>query len=157
MPQHQAIFVNLPVEDLDRSRAFFSGLGYTFDENFCDDNALCLELGPALYAMLLRRDFFDGFHDRRTADTGTVETLLALSVESRAEVDGLADRAAELGGTAVRSEDMGLMYGRSWSDPDGHVWEVMWMDPAFTGDGPEVPDGGTVEIDGAPVAAGRRA
>ncbi|HSP61019.1 MAG TPA: VOC family protein [Ornithinimicrobium sp.] len=157
MPQHQMIFVNLPVDDLDRSRAFFTGLGYTFDENFCDGNALCLELGPSLYAMLLRRDFFAGFHDRRTADAGTVETLLALSVDSREDVDALADRAVDLGGTAVRSEDMGLMYGRSWSDPDGHVWEVMWMDPAFAGAGPGAADGGTVEVGTEQVVAGRGA
>jgi uncharacterized protein len=146
MPQHQMIFVNLPVDDLARSRSFFTGLGYSFDEDFCDDNALCLELGPNLYAMLLRREFFQSFHDRRTVEPGTIETMLALSVDSREAVDALADRAVALGGTAVRSEDLGLMYGRSYSDPDGHVWEVMWMDPAFGGGGPETADGGTVDV-----------
>jgi uncharacterized protein len=145
VPQHQLMFVNLPVADLARSRAFFTQLGYPFDEDFCDGNALCVRLGPTLYAMLLRQDLFAGFHDREPAPPGTVETLLCLSADSREAVDALADRAVLAGGAVVRTEDHGFMYGRSYSDPDGHVWEVMWMDPLAVGGGPHVVTGDSVE------------
>lgn len=130
MPQHQLIFVNLPVDDLDRSRDFFTRIGYTFNEDFCDDHALCLELGPTLHAMLLRRDVFASFSDAPVAPDGTVETLLCLSADSRAAVDAVVERAVTAGGRRGRSVDHGFMYGRSYADPDGHVWEIMWMDPA---------------------------
>lgn len=154
MPQHHLLFVNLPVADLGRSRAFFAGLGYPFDEDYCDSDALCLRLGPTLYAMLLRADFFAGFHDQRTAPRGSVETLLCLSADSREAVDELVDRAVLAGGRDVRTEDHGFMYGRSYSDLDGHIWEVMWMDPQAAGAGPEALVGASV--DGGPGAAGPR-
>ena len=149
---HQLIFVTLPVADLARSRAFFGGLGYTFNEDFCDAQGLCLELGPTLHAMLLRRDVFGSFHTGRTAEPGTAETLLCLSTDSRAAVDTIVDRAVALGGTEGRTEDLGFMYGRSYSDPDGHVWEVLWMDPVTAGGGPESSCGARVEV--GPSAAG---
>ena len=124
---HQLIFVNLPVADLARSRAFFTELGYTFNEDFCDGSALCLELGPTLHAMLLQTDFFASFHDRPVAPAGVVEALLCLSAPTRESVDLLVERAVAAGGTAVRTEDHGVMYGRSYADPDGHIWEIMWM------------------------------
>lgn len=130
MTTHQMIFVNLPVADLERSRAFFTGLGYTFNETFCDENALCLELGPTLYAMLLRKDFFATFHTADTAGPGTVEALLCLSAESREAVDSLVGAAVAAGGSEGRAEDHGWMYGRSYTDLDGHIWEIMWMDTA---------------------------
>ncbi|SOC57964.1 VOC family protein [Ornithinimicrobium cerasi] len=130
MPSHQLMFVNLPVADLGRSRRFFAALGYPLDEDFCDEQALCLRLGPTLYAMLLRRDFFARFHDRPTSPPGAVGSLLCLSAASREAVDALVDRAVLAGGTDVRTEDRGAMYGRSYADPDGHIWEIMWMDPA---------------------------
>lgn len=128
MPPHQLIFVNLPVADLARSREFFTALGYTFNEGYSDDRALCLELGPTLHAMLLRRDVFDGFHDGLPAPAGTVSTLLGLSADSREEVDALVDRAVRAGGSAMRVEDHGWMYGRSYRDLDDTVWEILWMD-----------------------------
>ncbi|MFK5634409.1 MULTISPECIES: VOC family protein [unclassified Ornithinimicrobium] len=143
---HQLIFVNLPVADLARSRAFFGGLGYTFNEDFCDERGLCLELGPTLHAMLLTQDFFARFHDGRTAGPGTVETLLCLSADSRGAVDSIVDRAVALGGADVRTEDEGFMYGRSYSDPDGHIWEILWMEPVTPGGGPEGPTGATVDV-----------
>lgn len=151
MPQHQLIFVNLPVADLSRSRAFFTQLGYPFDENFCDGDALCLRLGPTLYAMLLRREFFDGFHDRTTAAPGDVGTLLCLSAGSREEVDALVDRALLAGGADVRTEDHGVMYGRSYSDLDGHVWEAMWMDPDAVTGGPQATSGEIVDVGPGPT------
>lgn len=130
MRQHQLFFVNLPVADLDRSRSFFTQLGYALREDFCDADALCVQLGTTVYAMLLRREFFARFHDRAAAPPGSVGTLLCLSAESREAVDALVDRAVLAGGEDVRAEDHGFMYGRSYADPDGHIWEIMWMDPA---------------------------
>ncbi|MFX0539906.1 VOC family protein [Ornithinimicrobium sp. Y1847] len=154
---HDLIFVNLPVADLDRSRAFFTALGYTFNEEFCDGDALCLELGPTLAAMLLRHELFASFlpgrhdgHDwqdvadghglspqRGTtiAEQGTSEVLLCLSVASREAVDELVERAIAAGGRAGRSEDHGWMYGRSYVDLDGHVWEMLFMDEAAREEG----------------------
>ena len=129
---HQLMFVNLPVEDLGRSRSFFTEVGYTFNDDFCDGSALCLELGPTLHAMLLDREHFASFHDSRVAEPGTVETLVCLSAPSREAVDAVVDRAVAAGGTAVRRADHGMMYGRTYADLDGHVWEVMWMDRDWT-------------------------
>ena len=135
---HDMIFVNLPVADLDRSRAFFEGLGYRFDDRFCDGNALALVLGDAIVAMLLRRDFYATFTDKKIVDaTAESETLLALSASSRDEVDSLVDKAVEHGATAGRTEDHGFMYGRTYDDLDGHTGEIMWMEPAAVEAGPE--------------------
>lgn len=152
MTDHQLIFVNLPVADLARSRAFFGRLGYAFEEDFCDGDALCVRLGPTIFAMLLHQDFFASFHDRATAPPGTVETTLCLSADSREDVDTLVERAVLAGGQGLRTQDLGFMYGRSWSDPDGHVWEVVWMDPWAAQGGPPSVVGETVEV--GPGAAG---
>lgn len=125
------IFVNLPVKDLDRSTAFFTALGYRFDENFTDENATCLVITDDIYAMLLTEPFFKGFTKNQIADTTTAtEAILALSVDSRAAVDEIVDKALAAGG-AVANEpnDQDFMYGRSFLDPDGHQWEIFWMDP----------------------------
>ncbi|AUH41989.1 VOC family protein [Streptomyces sp. CMB-StM0423] len=126
------IFVNLPVKDLDRSMAFFTALGYTFDENFTDENATCLVISDGIYAMLLTEPFFKGFTKKEIADAGTsTEAILALSVDSREAVDEIVDKAlAAGGGVANEPNDQGFMYGRSFLDPDGHQWEIFWMDPA---------------------------
>jgi uncharacterized protein len=153
VPQHQLIFVNLPVADLARSRAFFTQLGYPFNEDFCDGDALCLRLGPTIHVMLLRQDFFAGLHDRPAAPPGSVETLLCLSAESRESVDALVDRAVLAGGADVRREDHGFMYGRSYSDLDGHVWELMWMDPRAGEGGPHGGVGDTVDLGTGPAGA----
>lgn len=126
---HQMIFVNLPVADIARSRAFFESLGYGFNEEFSNEDALGLELGPNHYAMLLRRDFFAGFHDTETAAPHQREVLNCLSAESKAEVDDLVDRAIAAGGRNVRTQEYGeFMYGRTYADLDEHFWEIMWMD-----------------------------
>ena len=127
--RHQMIFVNLPVADVTRSREFFASLGYRFDEEMCNDQGLALELGPDHYAMLLSREFFSQFHDRPVAEAGTLEVLTCLSAGSREEVDRVVDAAVAAGGRQVRKEEYGdYMYGRSYADLDGHVWEIMWMD-----------------------------
>ena len=127
---HRMIFVNLPVADVEASRAFFTTVGYTFDERMCNEQGLALELGPNLYAMLLRRDFFDGFHLDATAEAGQREVLTCLAACSRDEVDRIVDAALAAGGREVRNEqeDAPYMYDRAYADPDGHVWEIMWMD-----------------------------
>ena len=127
--RHQMIFVNLPVADVARSREFFTALGYGFDEEMCNDGALALELGPDHYAMLLSREFFGQFHNGPIAEPGHAEVLTCLSAASRDEVDAIVDAAEAAGGRQVRKEEYGdYMYGRSYADLDGHVWEIMWMD-----------------------------
>jgi uncharacterized protein len=126
------IFVNLPVQDLDKSVAFFTGLGFAFDARFTDENATCMVVNDQACVMLLVQPFFSTFTTRALADTRThVEAILAVSARSRTEVDTLADTALALGGTPAKvAEDHGYMYGRSFHDLDGHAWEVIWMDAA---------------------------
>ncbi|GAA2061001.1 VOC family protein [Streptomyces albiaxialis] len=126
------IFVNLPVKDLDRAKDFFTKLGYEFNPQFTDDNAGCLVLGENIYAMLLTEPFFQGFSKRDLPDNSrTTGAIVALSAESREEVDEYVDRALANGATEAGSGiDEGSMYGRSFHDPDGHLWEYMWMDPS---------------------------
>lgn len=128
---HRQIFVNLPIRDMARSQAFFQALGYTFDSRFTNDQSACLVLGDNLYAMLLVEPFFQTFTDKAIVDaTRQVEVLVCLSCESRDEVDGLIAKALAAGGTTQRPpQDHGFMYGHSFQDLDGHVWELVYMDP----------------------------
>jgi predicted lactoylglutathione lyase len=125
------MFVNLPVQDLKRSVEFFTKLGFTFEPRFTDENATCMIVGEDAYVMLLVEPFFQSFTKKELADATThTEAILALSAESREEVDTLAEKALASGGApASEPTDMGFMYSRSFQDPDGHVWEVFWMDP----------------------------
>jgi len=127
---HKQIFVNLAVADLPRSRTFFEGLGLSFNPQFSNDKGACLMLGENLFAMLLTRDFFQTFTDKAIADTATTaEALICLSCASRAEVDGLVAKAVKAGGKAHRQpQDHGFMYGHGFEDPDGHIWELAYMD-----------------------------
>ena len=126
------IFVNLPVKDLDRSVAFFTGLGYAFNAQFTDDTAACMVISDDIYSMLLTHEKFAEFTRKPIADaTTTTEVLTCLSAESRAAVDALVDKALALGATDARDPmDFGFMYARSFNDLDGHIWEIMWMDPS---------------------------
>ena len=126
------IFVNLPVQDLPRSKAFFGGLGFSFDDRFTDDNAACLVIGEGIFAMLLVEPFFRQFTKKEVADaTKTTEAIVCLGVESRERVDELADTALATGGHPSNEPmEQGPMYGRSFQDPDGHLWEVVYMDEA---------------------------
>ncbi|MEV0096660.1 VOC family protein [Streptomyces sp. NPDC050738] len=128
----QMIFVNLPVKDLEVSKAFFTKLGYTVNAQFTDENASSIVISDTIVVMLLKEDFFKTFTTRTIADTATtVESITCLSAESREAVDTLVDTALSAGGSAAQEpQDHGFMYGRSFLDPDGHHWEVMWMDPA---------------------------
>lgn len=126
------IFVNLPVGDLNRSKDFFTTLGFGIDPRFTDENAACIEISPEIYLMLLVEPFFRTFTTKDVADaTRSTEAILALSVDSRQRVDELVDGALGAGGgVANETSDQGFMYGRSFSDPDGHLWEVMYLDPS---------------------------
>lgn len=125
------IFVNLPVKDLAKSMDFFSQLGFSFNAQFTDETAACLVISDDIYAMLLTHAKFQQFTPKTLCDaTHSTEVLLALSCESRAEVDRLADLALNSGGAKVREpQDHGFMYERSIQDPDGHIWELFYMDP----------------------------
>ncbi len=130
------IFVNLPVNDLKRSMEFFSKLGFEFNPRFTDEKAACMVLSEEGYVMLLSKPFFSTFTKRQICDTkADTEAILALSCESRAEVDEITNKAIAAGGThAMDPQDMGFMYNWSFYDLDGHHWEVLWMDPkAVTG------------------------
>ncbi|MFF0159616.1 VOC family protein [Streptomyces sp. NPDC005263] len=128
----QMIFVNLPVNDLDASKKFFTELGYTINPQFSDDNAVSVVISDNIVAMLLTKSFYATFTKKEIADaTRTSEVLIALSAESREKVDELVEKALAAGGSpAGETQDHGFMYGRSFDDPDGHTWEVVWMDPA---------------------------
>jgi len=126
------IFVNLPVKDLGKSIDFFTALGFSFNPQFTDENAGCLVISDDIYAMLLVESFFKSFTKKDIADaTKTTEAIVALGVESRERVDELVDKALAAGGLPSNdTNDQGFMYGRSFQDPDGHLWEVFYMDPA---------------------------
>ena len=128
----QMIFVNLPVNDLDASKKFFTELGYSINPQFSDDNAASVVISDTIVAMLLTKPFYATFTDKEIADaTKTSEVLVCLSAESRDKVDELVDKAVTAGGTASpKIQDMGFMYGRAFDDLDGHTWEVVWMDPS---------------------------
>ena len=129
---HQQIFVNLPIQDMARSKAFFTALGYHFDPRFTNDVGASLVLGDKLYAMLLVADFFKTFTHKAITDTSqSTEVLVCLSCESRGEVDALVAKALAAGGSAPRApQDMGFMYSHGFEDLDGHTWELVYMDMA---------------------------
>ena len=131
-PTARKIFVNLPVSSLDRSVEFFTKLGFTFDPRFTDENATCMIVGDDAYVMFLVRDFFGGFTKKEVVDpTRQTEAIMALAAESREEVDRFADLALEAGGSRANDPlEYGFMYSRSFADPDGHLWEIFWMDAA---------------------------
>jgi predicted lactoylglutathione lyase len=126
------IFVNLPVKNLDKTKEFFSKLGYTFNAQFTDDKAASLVISEDIYAMLITEAFFKTFiPNKEISDTSKAkEVLIALSTDTKQQVDEMVDKAIAAGGKQFRNpEDHGFMYARSFEDLDGHVWEVFWMDP----------------------------
>jgi len=127
------IFVNLPVEDLEAAKKFFGALGFSFNPQFTDETAACMVIGEDNYVMLLTRPKFKEFTPNEICDaTRSTEALLAMSCDSRAEVDDLMDKVVAAGGTESRDpQDYGFMYSRSFQDLDGHIWEPFWMDPDF--------------------------
>ena len=132
MPLPRKLFVNMAVQDLERSVDFFSGLGFTFDQQFTDGSATCMNIGDGAFAMLAVPGRFKDFTSKEICDTAShTEVLMAVSAESREAVDEMADTAVANGGRAANDpQDLGFMYSRSFQDPDGHTWEVFWMDEA---------------------------
>jgi predicted lactoylglutathione lyase len=127
------IFVNLPVSNLARSRGFLEALGAVNEPRFTDETAACMTLSETIHVMLLTHDKFRQFTPRPIADANAgSEVLICLSSDSRESVDMAVERAVASGGTAdpAPKQDYGVMYGRSVADPDGHIWEIMWMDAA---------------------------
>lgn len=133
------IFVNLPVGDLDRSKAFYEAVGAVNVPQFTDDSAAMMKFSDTISVMLLSHERFNGFTTRAIPNAHeTAQVLLALSGESRDAVDATVDQAMKAGGVGDPNpvQDHGFMYGRSFADPDGHIWELVWMDmKAFPGVG----------------------
>ncbi|MDZ4291743.1 MAG: glyoxalase/bleomycin resistance/extradiol dioxygenase family protein [Hydrogenophaga sp.] len=126
------IFVNLPVKDLNKSRTFFKALGLNFNPQFTNEKGACLEIAPNIYAMLLVEPFFQGFTKLPISDARkTTEVLIALSCDSRDEVNELVGKALAAGATTSNApQDHGFMFQHGFADLDGHQWEVFWMDMA---------------------------
>lgn len=129
-PVSRQLFVNLPVEDLGRTIAFFTALGFGFNPKFTDENATCMVVSEQINVMLLAKPFFAGFTKKPIADArAATEVLLALSCGSREEVDALVAKAVAAGAaTPMPANDLGFMYQHGFEDLDGHQWEVFWMD-----------------------------
>jgi predicted lactoylglutathione lyase len=129
------IFVNLPVADLDAAKAFYEAIGATNNPQFTDETAACMVLSETIHVMLLTHEKFAQFTPKRIADAHEVsEVLICISAESREGVDDITEKALAAGGREPRDrQDYGFMYGRSFEDLDGHIWEPMYMDlEAFT-------------------------
>jgi predicted lactoylglutathione lyase len=124
------IFVNLPVTDLSKSRTFYEAIGFTNNPQFSDDSSACMMLTDVINVMLMTHGKWRTFTDRPIPPSGSSEVMLALSCTSRDEVDAMNAAAAANGGSADinAKQDLGFMYNRNLADPDGHVWEAMWMD-----------------------------
>ncbi|WP_130295187.1 VOC family protein [Pseudonocardia sediminis] len=129
------IFVNLPVADVAASRDFYSALGFTINEQFSDENTASVVISDAIVAMIMNKTRFADFTKKQIVDAhSSTEVINALGVESRDEVDRLADAALAAGATVGNdTQDHGFMYGRSFDDLDGHRWELVWMDPSAIG------------------------
>ena len=136
----QMIFVNLPVADLEKSKAFYSAIGFTNEPKFTDETAAAMQLSDAICVMLLTHDKWKSFTSKTIPNAKqSAQVMMCLSRESREHVDATLADVATAGGNADCDppQDYGFMYGRSFEDPDGHNWEVMWMDQAAVEQGPE--------------------
>jgi len=129
------IFVNLPVQDLARSIRFYEAIGARKEPKFSNDAAAMMVVSDAIHVMLLTHPFYSSFTSKPIADAhSTSQVLLCLSAESREQVDEIVAAAGTAGGKTdqgLKQDQNAMMYGRDFEDPDGHGWEVMWMDPAF--------------------------
>jgi predicted lactoylglutathione lyase len=131
------VFINLPVSDLDRAVTFYRALGYPLNPVFSDETAASIVVSDTVYVMLLTHAKFVEFTDKTIAAPDTIEVINSLSAETKEEVHRIVDAAVEAGGTEDRQEmDLGFMFQRSFTDPDGHRWEYVWMDPAAAEEGP---------------------
>ena len=137
-PQPRLIFVNLPVKDVSATMAFFGKLGFEFNEKFTDESCACMVVSDQAYVMQIQAARFKDFTTKEIADaTRSTEAILCVSADSREAVDAFADTALDAGGSPANEPmDHGFMYGRSFHDLDGHLWEVMWMSPEAVEQGP---------------------
>lgn len=129
---HRKLFLNLAVEDLERSVEFFTRLGFDFDEVFTDETATCMLVGEDAYVMLMTRERFADYAEKPYADPAQrTQAFVAVSAESRDEVNALFAAALEAGAeTAGAAQELAFMYSRGFLDPDGHQWELVWLDPS---------------------------
>ena len=125
------IFVNLPIKNMERSKAFFAALGFSFNPQFTNEQGACMVVSDSIYVMLLVEPFFQTFTKKQIADAAkTTEVLICLSCDSRAEVDEMVRKAVAAGGSTPNApQDHGFMYGHGFQDLDGHIWELAYMDP----------------------------
>ncbi len=133
------IFVNLPVTDLPRSTAFYEAVGFEKNPQFSNDLASCMVWSDAIHVMLLTHDFWKTFTAKDIPDAHrSAQVLLCISRDSRDEVESIVNQAVAAGGKPDPTpvQDMGFIYGRSFEDPDCHIWETMWMDPQAAAEGP---------------------
>jgi predicted lactoylglutathione lyase len=135
MQTAKAIYVNLPATDLNKTRIFWTNLGFSFNEQFSNEQALCLEMKKdTIYAMLISYDLFKTFTHKPISDNSATQVLIAIEVETKEKVDQLVSLAFENGATRYRdSADHGWMYYDSFADPDGHQWEVLFSDMTLIG------------------------
>ncbi|WP_202077529.1 VOC family protein [Caldalkalibacillus salinus] len=128
--QADKIFVNLPVKDLEKTKAFYSSVGFAFNPQFSDNKAACMVISDHNYAMLLLEEYFQTYTKKEISDaTTSTEAILAITAESREQVDEIVNRALAAGGKhSMDPQDHGFMYGWSFQDLDGHMWEVIYMD-----------------------------
>lgn len=126
------LFLNLPVKDLPRTVEFFTALGFSFNPDFTDENATCMVVNENAYVMFLVENYFSSFTAKDVASTeGKAEAIIAYSVDTREAVDTAVQTALAHGGSLSEQPiDHGFMYNHSFQDPDGHLWEVFWMDRA---------------------------
>ncbi len=133
------VFINIPTTDLERSTAFYAALGWTINPAFTDDNAACVVISDTIYLMVLTRDFFATFTTKPIVDPSKMaQVQIALSAETRDEVDAFLDKVIAAGGPEVgEAQDYGFMYSRDFEDPDGNHFGMLWMDPVASEIGPE--------------------
>lgn len=133
------VFISFPTTDLDRSKAFFEGIGWQIQPNFTDENAACILVDENFFVMVLKAEYFATFTDKHIVDpTTSAQMQVALSRESRGDVDALLEKALAAGGAEPRpAQDLGFMYSRDFEDPDGNAFSALWMDPQAAEQGPE--------------------
>lgn len=133
------VFINLPTADLDRSKAFFEGVGWRIEPNFTDQNAACVVVDEGIFLMILTTKFYETFTDKPIVDPAkAIQVQTALSRDSREEVDALMEKALASGGAEPRpAQEYGFMYSRDFEDPDGNLFSAVWMDPKAAEQGPD--------------------
>jgi len=126
-----SIFLNMSIQNLQRSVEFFTKLGFTFNAQFTAEDSTCMIVSPTIYVMLCEEAKFKGFIDKPIADRKSTEVIISLSCESKEEVTRIASTAHAAGARKINEpEDIGFMYSWGFEDLDGHLWDLFWMDPA---------------------------